>query len=173
RKTARESAPLPCAGLKPGVERHLPGRHPGTDPDQSGGRSSCGGFLVVLQGVEIGVHALQLLFWVREGIEALAEQIRVAELAGIPTYVLASEQRTAKLAIQLMQLPDVSQQSGSYFGQGACRQQHAGVQVMGDLLEYPRVTLGGTTDHDAIGARVSEHLLGLLGTVDVAIGNHR
>ena len=53
------------------------------------------------------------------------------------------------------------------------RQDLAGGQKMGDLAEDPGIALGGTADHQAVGARGAQHLRGLIRAGDVAVGDDR
>src|SRR5690606_37749787 len=104
-------------------------------------------------------------------IEGATELDGAAALACIPADVLARKQDAAEFTVQLVQFPDVAEEPVAHLRQWAACQQFAGIEVVADLLEYPRVALRGTADHDTIRTGVSQHLSCLGGTVDIAVGD--
>ena len=49
----------------------------------------------------------------------------------------------------------------------------AGIQEIPDFAEYPRISLGGPADHQAVRPSVLKHISGFLRSPDIAVGKYR
>src|SRR3569833_1552588 len=63
----------------------------------------------------------------------------------------------------------VLQEDAAYLADGGFGDQFTGRVIVLDAAEYPRCALRGAADHHRVGARVIEHLLGLVRRGDVAV----
>src|SRR3569832_1926968 len=63
----------------------------------------------------------------------------------------------------------VLQEDAAYLADGGFGDQFTVREIVLDAAEYPRRALRGAADHHRVGARVIEHLLGLVRRGDVAV----
>ncbi len=89
------------------------------------------------------------------------------------THMLAGDPHTHFFPIKKVQLREVFEQDALHFGKRRRRQVLAGPQVMVDLAENPRSSLGGPTDQQGIHPGLLDDFPGLFRRIDVAIGEHR
>src|ERR1700682_1528342 len=106
------------------------------------------------QLVEELCHCGELQFGGLEGVHAGAEHGGVLESFRVPADVLAGHPHAALVAVEGVQVVQVSDQHLAnlpHLGGGKLR---AGLEIVVDLAEDPWPALGGATDHDRVGAGV-------------------
>src|SRR6478672_12565919 len=126
-----------------------------------------------VQLVEEACHGGELHFGGLEGVHAGAEHGGILESFRVPADVLPCHPRAALVAVEGVQVMQVPHQHLADLHHGGRCELGAGLEIVVDLAEYPGTPLRGAADHDRVGAGVFEDVPGLLGGVDVAVGDHR
>ena len=107
------------------------------------------------------------------GIHGLPECVGIRQTAGVPGDVLAGNPAAGVFTIKPIQFSQVAVDDLGHFGQIRVREVLASLQKIRNLPEDPRLALRRPANHQRIGTGPGQHLGGLFGAVDVAVGNDR